>query len=150
MPLTGREKLGTLDSTLITKPDTMISLSCYSRPENFAQKLKDIEIPFPSNDIDRKTEKQIAAAKLAKLKQGQSLMAQLAASTVTKKKVVKKAAYKVEIWNKDPTGDELREMAELTECMEEIGIPVDSDTIRRAVVNENKTKYMTLIEKDLK
>ena len=71
LPLTGREKLGTLDSTLITKPDTMISLSCYSRPENFAQKLKDIEIPFPSNDIDRKTEKQIAAAKLAKLKQGQ-------------------------------------------------------------------------------
>ena len=40
-------------------------------------------------------------------------------------------------------------MAELTECFEENGIEVDQNAIRRAVVNENTTKYMTLIEKDL-
>ena len=41
-------------------------------------------------------------------------------------------------------------MAEITECCEDNGIEVDPEAIRRAVVNENKTKYMTLIEKDLK
>ena len=41
-------------------------------------------------------------------------------------------------------------MAEITECCEENGIDIDQSAIRRAVVNENKTKYMTLIEKDLK
>ena len=40
-------------------------------------------------------------------------------------------------------------MAEITECFEENGIKVDQDVIRRAVVNENKTKYMSQIEKDL-
>ena len=52
-------------------------------------------------------------------------------------------------WNKDPTGEELKEMAELTECLEENGIHVDREAIRRAVVNENKTKYMIAIEKEL-
>ena len=149
LPATGKEKLTELDSMLITKPEKMISLSCFSRPENFAQKLKDKEIPYPSFDIKRKTQKQLIAEKLAKMKQGQSLMAQLAAATLAKKKSKKNKDYTVEIWNKDPTGEELKEMAELTECFEENGIEVDQNAIRRAVVNENTTKYMTLIEKDL-
>ena len=57
LPLTGKQKLDGLDSALITKPETMISLSCFSRPETFAKKLKDIEKPYPSFDIKRKTMK---------------------------------------------------------------------------------------------
>lgn len=55
LPATGRDKLHTLDSTIITKPETMISLSCFSRPSNFSQKLQDQTKPIPSNDIKRKT-----------------------------------------------------------------------------------------------
>lgn len=77
------------------------------------------------------------------------MMAQLAAVTVSSKKTKKKKNYTVEIWNKEPTGEELREIAEITECFEENGIEVDPDTIRRAVVNDNQPKYMSLIEKDL-
>ena len=57
LPLTGKAKLDELDSSLITKPETMISLSCFSRPETFVKKLKDTEKPYPSFDIKRKTMK---------------------------------------------------------------------------------------------
>lgn len=78
-------------------------------------------------------------------------MAQLIADANSKKKAKKvRPEYKVDIWRKDPTGDELREMAELTENLEENGIQFDPDVIRRAVVNENMPKYMTLIQNDLK
>ena len=40
-------------------------------------------------------------------------------------------------------------MAEITEAFEEEGLEVDPEVIRRAVVNDNMPKYMTLIAKDL-
>ena len=53
----------------------------------------------------------------------------MAAATVGKTK--KKAKeFKVEIWHKEPTGDEMREMAEITEAFEEDGIEIDHDAIR--------------------
>ena len=75
-------------------------------------------------------------------------MAQLSAPV--KKKEKKKKQYKVELWQKEPTGDEMKEMAEITECFEDDGIDIDPETIRNAIVNDNMPKYMTLIEKDLK
>lgn len=74
----------------------------------------------------------------------------IAEANMKKKAAKAKPEYKVDIWRKDPTGDELREMAEITENFEENGIKVDPEMIRRAVVNENVPKYMTLIQKDLK
>ena len=40
-------------------------------------------------------------------------------------------------------------MAEITSGFEANGIPVDPAAIRRAVVNENMPKHMTLIEKEM-
>jgi len=51
--------------------------------------------------------------------------------------------YVVEMWRKEPTGDELREMAELTELCEETGLEVDPEAIRRAIVHDDMPKYMT-------
>ena len=78
-------------------------------------------------------------------------MAQLQATTQTSspKRKKKQDDSKIELWKKDPTGDELREMAEITEAFEEEGLEVDPEVIRRAVVNDNMPKYMTLIAKDL-
>ena len=41
-------------------------------------------------------------------------------------------------------------MAEITRGFELSGIKVDAATIRRAVVNENMPKHMTLIENEMK
>ncbi len=43
----------------------------------------------------------------------------------------------------------MEEMAEITSGLEANGIPVDPEAIRRAVVNENMPKHMTLIEKEM-
>ena len=57
MPLTGRDKLVSLDSCLLEqeKDQKMITLSCFSRPETFATRLTEKTVPFPSNDVKRKT-----------------------------------------------------------------------------------------------
>lgn len=72
-------------------------------------------------------------------------MAQLTQTTATKPKKKKKAENLVELWLKDPTGEEMKEMAEMTEAFEEEGIEVDPEAIRQAIVLDNMPKYMTLI-----
>ena len=153
LPLSGKEKLSKLDSALISHlPSKVISLSCYSRPESFLQKLQDLQPPYPSNDINRKTQAQLNEIAAAKRKQSISLMAQITAEANAKKtkKTKIEKPYVVEMWQKEPTGDELREMKELTEACEDRGLQVNPQAVRRAIVRDNMPKYMTLIERDIK
>ena len=73
-------------------------------------------------------------------------MAQLTKDDKPKDKPKKKEdAFRNAIWQQDPTSEELKEMAELTKCFEDLGQTVDPNSIRRAVVRENMPRYMTLI-----
>ena len=66
------------------------------------------------------------------------------------KKPKKVKEYKVEQWHKEPTGDEMREIVEITEAFEEDGLEVDHEVLREGIVLNNMPKYMTLIDKDMK
>lgn len=57
--------------------------------------------------------------------------------------------FKVEMWQKDPTEEELREMAGITQSLEKSGVRFDPEAIRRAVVKDDMPKHMTLIAKEL-
>ena len=81
---------------------------------------------------------------LKKKKLNSSLMGQIMAGEKKIKKK-RKTEYKVDIWQKDPTAEELKEMSDLTANLERDGIRVDQETIRRGIVNENVPKHMTLI-----
>jgi len=150
LPATGKAKLHLLDTTLLSKPQQTLTLSCFSRPESFLQKLQEQLDPFPSNDKKRKTQQQIINEMIAKRKQAMSLLAQLTAADPKKKKVTKERPCNATIWRKEPTAEELKEMVEMIAGFEEDGVDYDQEAVRRAIVSDNMPRHMTLISKDLK
>ena len=70
------------------------------------------------------------------------------AGETKQKKKKKKTEYSVDIWQKEPTAEEQKEINELAAICERDGIEMDHVTLRRGIVNENIPKHMTLITRD--
>ena len=105
-------------------------------------------MPYPSNDIKKKTMEEMIELATKKLKESKGMMAQMAAEKKAKalkdgskkKKTVK--LKEVKIWQRQPNGGELREMAELTETFEDAGMIVRNGVMRKVVVNDHEPEYV--------
>ena len=54
----------------------------------------------------------------------------------------KKKKKQIKVFEKPPSGHELRDIAELTEVIEDLGMMADASMLKRAIVNDSVPEYV--------
>ena len=125
----------------------MITLSCFSRPETFANQLTYKTNPYPSNDPKRKTIDELIEIAKRKRAKETSLLFQ---TTSSKKETAVKIPKPIKVFKREPQGKELRDVVELTELCVDKNVEVDQEVLKNAIVYDPFPKYMVDVTEEYK